>query len=412
MATSQTGNRIRIFGDVVLYGGILLTLLDVLALVLISDKGDSPATLVLRFMPAGGGLLAAITICALLRAVAAVVDRLPPKGQALADLIGRLEMALSSIRLAVVQLPDELEEHAKARDEEAPQRPSALAMSGIAAPIAEGRADAGGSSVGTDQLQRVVVLLEELRDAVLLDENERRQRRMAMLSARADALAAEASTAIGGRHWGRAHQLIGALNSIKPDDPRLPDLNKRLLDARRAAEDHALARLRATVEDQMALGQWDEAFNTAGKFAADFPDNAEGQGLLQRVTRERDIYIETTAGALYDEIKQDIDRRNWRRALAGAQRLLERFPDHRKSEKIRGQLRTIQDNAQIEQRQEQETRIGELIRAKRLHEAIEMAEDLVQLFPDSPQAERLREMLPKLRDRAIQQEAEHAAHSG
>jgi tetratricopeptide (TPR) repeat protein len=407
MATSQTGNRIRIFGDVVLFGGILLTLLDVLALVLTSDKSESPPVLMLRFTPAGFGLLASITICALLRAVAAVVDRLPPKGQALSDLIGRLEMAISSIRLAVVQLPDELDEHAKAREEETPARSSALALSGAAAPMAEARAD--GAALGNDQLQRVVVLLEELRDAVLLDEGERRQRRMAMLSARADALASEANGAIVGRHWGRAHQLLGALASVKNDDPRLSHLNKRLADARRASEDHALARLRATVEDQMALGQWDEAFATSSKFAADFPDNAEGQGLLQRVTRERDIYIETTSGNLYDEIKQDIDRRNWRRALTGAQRLLERFPDHRRSEKIRGQLRTIQDNAEIEQRQEQEARIGELIRGKRLHEAIEMAEDLVQIFPDSPQAERLREMLPKLRDRAIQQEAEHAA---
>ena len=121
---------------------------------------------------------------------------------------------------------------------------------------------------------------------------------------------------------------------------------------------------------------------------------------------ERENYIESTANRLYEEIRTDVYRRSYRRAMANAVKLLELRPGHRKSVAIRGQLKTIRENAEIEERQEQERRIQELIRNKQFFEAIDLAEDLLQRFPNSPQAETLQRLLPKMRELAIGNEAE------
>ena len=142
----------------------------------------------------------------------------------------------------------------------------------------------------------------------------------------------------------------------------------------------------------------------AGQLAADYPDNPDAAGLLRRVTRERDLFRESTVQRLYDEVKHEVERRNWRRAHSSAVKLLERFSDHRKSEKIRAQFSTIAENAEIEERQEQESRIQELIKARRFGEAVELAEQLMRQFPDSPQAQSLEELLPTLRDKALEEE--------
>ena len=103
---------------------------------------------------------------------------------------------------------------------------------------------------------------------------------------------------------------------------------------------------------------------------------------------------------MFDELRHDIDRRMWRRAFMHAQHLLERFPTHARAEAVRRQLKTLQDNAEIEERQEIEVRIQELIKAQRFEEAIALGEDLIRRYPLSPQAESLDTLLPRLRDLA------------
>ena len=127
--------------------------------------------------------------------------------------------------------------------------------------------------------------------------------------------------------------------------------------------------------------------------------------MLNLIEKEKGIYTETTVGRLYDEIRRDVERRIWRRALMHARQLLESFPDHPRSELLRKQIHTMQDNAEIEERQERETRIGELIRARRFREAVELSEDLLRSYPASPQAEAIQKLLPRVLELAAQEES-------
>ena len=92
--------------------------------------------------------------------------------------------------------------------------------------------------------------------------------------------------------------------------------------------------------------------------------------------------------------------------MTNAVKLLECAPGHRRSAAIRPQLKTIRENAEIEERQEQERRIQEMIRTKQIPEAIDLAEDLLRRFPASPQADSLHKLLPKMRELAIGNEIE------
>jgi hypothetical protein len=168
----------------------------------------------------------------------------------------------------------------------------------------------------------------------------------------------------------------------------------------------SLDKARARVDDLMALSNWELALAIATTFAAENPNDSDAQWLRQRVTREFEIYREGSVRRLYDQIKEELERKKYRRALSIARRLLEKFPEHKKSEKIRRQLPTILENAEIEERQEEEQRIQSFIKTKRFADAVELGEALLAKYPMSPQASAVEEMLPRLRELAIEQEAD------
>jgi hypothetical protein len=250
-------------------------------------------------------------------------------------------------------------------------------------------------------LRQMMGMLEEVRELVHLNDSQRQERFAEAQRHRRNFLAKDVQDMLDRGDWSAAEKSLADLEGEYPGDNVLADLRRQLSAGRGENEQKALVETRERVEDLMAVSSWDLAFAQASRFVSNFPGNLEGKQLLDRVTIERDMYLETISNRLYDEIKSDIARRHWRRALAGATKLLERSPGHRRSAIIRPQLKTIQQNAEIEERQEQERTIQELIRAKRFPEAIDRAEVLLETFPNSPQAESLQKLLPKMKELAI-----------
>ena len=123
------------------------------------------------------------------------------------------------------------------------------------------------------------------------------------------------------------------------------------------------------------------------------------------VASEREAHVEAGVAGLFNEIKTAVDARQWRMALDGCQRFLLKYPDHGRSDRIRQQVSTVQKNAEIEERHEQEERIKDLAKTGRFTEAAELCEGLLAQFPDSPQAGRLAQLLPRLRERSEMAEA-------
>lgn len=188
--------------------------------------------------------------------------------------------------------------------------------------------------------------------------------------------------------------------------PMAPAFTFRATPTAMAEQFDSIDKARARVEDLMALSNWEAALAIASEFAHQHPDDTDAQWLQQRVNREFEIYREGSVRRLYDQIKDELERKHYRRALSIGRRLLDKFPDNKKAQKIRNQLPTILENAEIEERQEEEVRIQSFIKSKRFSDAIELGEALLAKYPMSPQASSLEEMLPRLRELAIEQEAD------
>jgi hypothetical protein len=268
---------------------------------------------------------------------------------------------------------------------------------------------AGSGLADSESMHQVLTLLQEIRELALLSDAQRQKRLEEALQHRRNYLVAEVGRLSELKEWSAAETAVAAVASEFPDDPSLKELRARVAAGRKNVERDSFSALHDRVEDLMAVWAWDQAYADAARFIENFPDHSEGRELLARVMRERDAYIENTANLLYEEIRSDIERRSYRRAMTNAVKLLECAPGHRRSAAIRPQLKTIRENAEIEERQEQERRIQEMIRAKQIPEAIDLAEDLLRRFPSSPQADSLQKLLPKMRELAIGTEVEAQA---
>jgi outer membrane protein assembly factor BamD (BamD/ComL family) len=256
----------------------------------------------------------------------------------------------------------------------------------------------GPSPNSNAAIQEILILLRELWDLALLDDERQLQRVEVLRQQRRSGFIAEADKLIARGDWSVAERAIAAFESDFGTSDEIAELKNRLTASRIRVEQTTLRDLNSRVDDLVAISSWDQALALTTRFVENFPNSAEGRELLDRLRHHRDSHVEITANRLYDEIKSYINNRRWRDALANAKRLMESFPGHRRAAMIRPQLATIRENAEIEQRHEQEARIQESIRKRDFVEAIELAEDLVQKFPHSPQAASLHELLPRLQE--------------
>ncbi len=256
-----------------------------------------------------------------------------------------------------------------------------------------------------ESMARVVELLDENRELSMMSDAQRKSRFLQHSSRRKTLLLRQARNHIGANQFADAERIIEQCKSSYGNGDDVTDVGRQLQTARSSSVNVAIDNAGAQVEDLMALSRWDEAMAIADGVVHNHPDNEAAQALRDRVARERDVFRNVACQRLYDEIRQDVDHRDWRKALAGTQKLLERFGDLPRADKVRSTLRTIQDNAEIQERQDFEARIQDLIRSRRFSDAIELSDELIARFPDSPQAEKLRDLLPKLRERAVDEEA-------
>jgi outer membrane protein assembly factor BamD (BamD/ComL family) len=247
---------------------------------------------------------------------------------------------------------------------------------------------------------RIVALLEEIREVALMNDQQRQHRLRQHLENRRKNTLDRIYNSFRTGQWAIADQLLTNLEGQFPTDGPVKQARGEFLRQRATAEADAFAAAQQRVRDLAQVSSWDPAIETAQDFVANFPANVEGRHMLTQTCRDRDAHRDAMFQRMYEIVQANVDRRAWRAALADAQKLLNEFPNHSRSNRVRQQLKAIGDNAEIEERQEHEIRIQLLVKNRRFAEAVELAEEVVRRFPDSPQADALEERLPQLRDLA------------
>ena len=116
-------------------------------------------------------------------------------------------------------------------------------------------------------------------------------------------------------------------------------------------------------------------------------------------TRCRQLWDDTRRAHLYAHIQKCAEQHHWTEALAAAEEFLGRFPESREAQALRRQMDTLRTNAEILQRRQYEKRFKDFIGAEHYAEALQIARHVVEQFPNSPQAQALRDQIPLLERR-------------
>ena len=139
---------------------------------------------------------------------------------------------------------------------------------------------------------------------------------------------------------------------------------------------------------------------SAQSLASQFPENPEAARLPETIRLEQEAGRRQEQQRLYREIEHLVSRKHWRQAFRAAETLVENHPESPEANRLRGQMDELRRNAAIAERREWETRIAEHVQTGRHREAYDLAVELMEKYPDSPQAEEIRKRIDQLKARA------------
>jgi len=364
-----------------------------------------------RFLPDDGTLLryaliaiavliAAVTLVGLAAAVALMIVRQdqPTPGHILI-LAGLLVAGLAAwgvalTAIAVSRQVERLSERATTIE----QQTAVLAEQSVA----RTQADTYVGTYVTD-LAQLRDLLAEIRETLLLPENERARRFEKLVNDSIARHLAAAESFVGSREFHRARQELAALVERFGPDERIRKAHARLEQAAEAARANDITEVSARIENLMGLTRWDEAWHAARELVAKYPLAPEPAALAERVQRERKLFEQRNRERMHQEIQQFVHQRRWQEALQAARRFIQTFPTGPDTDSLRTQLETLEGNADIQARQSLERRIKEYLQQQKYWDALALARRIIAEHPLSPQANALRAQLPRLEDLARKQ---------
>ncbi len=251
---------------------------------------------------------------------------------------------------------------------------------------------------------RMVVLLEELAERSLLPDQQRRRRWEKLAARRLKAIGAESERLLREGRFTEAAALADELDVRLDRGEEAARLHRRVAKVRTETEQADLMDYRRRIEQFTKAGRMDRAQQLADELMLKYRDSAEVGGLRDQVTRQRRRQEAQQLNQLQTQIDQAIADRQWAKALATARQVLTRFGDSPAAQVVKEKIETLRANAEIEVRHEMEERIKGMIREHRYSQALLLARQVVEKYPDSPQAEALRGQLPRLQERAAQQQ--------
>jgi len=263
---------------------------------------------------------------------------------------------------------------------------------------AEGGSPLSGLSGASHE--EVVSLLSEIMENTLLDDKDKAAKRQLAKKQRQRALQREIEAFIKAAKYPEAHERLEEFRLRYAADDEVADMEAQLSEALRRHEHSEIAHITEQVERYMGLGLWQRAMEMAQALAEQFPENPDAARLPETVSLEQGANRRQEQQRQYREIEHLVARKHWRQALRTAETLLENHPDSPEANTLREQMDELRRNAAILERREWESRIADHIQTGRHREAYDLAMELVEKYPHSPQAQEIQKNLDQLKARA------------
>ncbi len=282
--------------------------------------------------------------------------------------------------------------------------PDSQAPTDGVAPPARATPETGPGGPGTQatvglsaaQFAAIQRILEEVRDNVLLTEEERRTKRQRLVAMERRERAAQIQQAVEAGRFQDARAVLLELERRIGGDEETRKLAEYIEAAAGKAEAEDVAAATKQAEDLMSLTSWDRAMRIAEDLIDRHPNSLPAKQLLARIQREKQVHQQEHRNRLYVEIQRHTSRREWQQALAIARQLIAAYPESIEAESLRTQMETLTKNAEIEHRRELETKYKGLIEQRNFAEALALAREVIATYPESPQARVMREQIPHL----------------
>ena len=256
------------------------------------------------------------------------------------------------------------------------------------------------SEIGGASHEEVVSLLSEIMENTLLDNEDKAAKRQLAKKHRQQALRREIEALIKAAKYREAHERLEEFRVRYAESGQVHEMEVQLSEALRQHERTEITHITEQVQRYMGLGLWERAMEMARALAEQFPENPEASRLPETVRLEQDANRRQEQQRLYREIEHLVSRKHWRQALRTAETLLEAHADSPEAHTLKDQMDELRRNAAISERREWEVRIAEHVQTGRHREAYDLAVELMEKYPDSPQADDIRKRLDQLKGRA------------
>jgi hypothetical protein len=194
--------------------------------------------------------------------------------------------------------------------------------------------------------------------------------------------------------------MLGELRQRFPDAAEIGQLSTEYEHARERLQAEDLAQTRRKVAELVGVNAYQRAEEVAGALVHRHPMLPEAGAMLARIRRDRQAYLQQESKRQFAELDRLTAAKDWQRALALAEKFLSAFPDSKEVDLVRDRLPVLRSNAEIGDRQRLEAELKEAVRTRQYAQALQIAQFIVATYPHSPQAEALREQLPRFRQRA------------
>lgn len=251
-------------------------------------------------------------------------------------------------------------------------------------------------------LGELVALTREVRDIMLLSDEERSKRLEIQAQIQAHRLSEEVPELLREHNWFEASKRVQSARERFPTLTVWTEMEEQIAAVRSQVEARDIESATRQVDELAALGAWERAEEVASDLLERHPQAAGARTLAKAVRKQRNSAEADTRRKLMSAAQEHTTRREWSEALAAAKSLIQRFPKSPEAEALRQQLPTLEANSEIKVRQKMEAEYRDLLNRRRFDEALSLAHALIERYPNSKQAEVLREQIPRLEEKAEQ----------
>ena len=251
--------------------------------------------------------------------------------------------------------------------------------------------------------RQMVELLAQLREVTLMNEQQRQAVADTYWKRKKARLADTIKQHIQRREWRRAAERIDEMLAVDSQDPIAREFLQRVSDEKQAEVEQVVRDAKNQLGEWISIGQWDKVSELLHHLAGHYADEPTVAALVAQIRKEEHAARIDELQRLFATLKEATEHRQWQRAWLCARQLIERYPDERLVEQIRANLPTLEQNARIQECKEDEAMFQDLLHRQRYEEALEVANRMVEKFPDSSAAAELtNRMIPKVRELARQ----------